>query len=360
MFLQDQNSLSIALANLKRAESENISLQALREHLEREIEGHKTTIQKKEEEIKRLKSPELPPLRPCVVPVDYAKPQGYVWAGLVIANDGEAAYDISIPPVQMGTSVLEIELETNRLTKDDGRKYCKVWIRQEHRGTATGNGLMKEMLDQGLTDVGVAIHYKDGGNRWYKTTCKLERDLKTSGGIAAKYISQELIANSTRELLEAIPGNAPELLIDYDHSEQVTWSQEPPSPDKPLIVKNVSEGKNAFNVAIRPLITEDGLAEFQPAVVTHIKGGDHAEFNARVDGAHPFHKNQLLHLLNKSYKEGVPGYDIDKDLFGTKSFTLTVEYTDLSGQKYAADCEITYRAWKNEIHPSKHRIRRIP
>jgi hypothetical protein len=360
MFLQDQKSLSIALADLKRAESEIKSMLVLREHLEQKLEAYENAIQQKEEELKKLKSPELPALRPCVVPVAYAKPQGYVWAGLVIANDGEAAYDISIPPVQIGTSVLEIEPEINRLTKDDGRKYCKVWIRQEHRGTATGNGLMKEMLEQGFVGVGVAILYKDGGNRWYKTTFQLERDVKASGGITTKYLGQELIIRPTEDGTEGNPSNAPELLIEYDHSEQVTWSQEPPSPDKPLVVKNVSEGKNAFNVVIRPLITEDGIAEFQPAVVTCIKGGGQAEFNARVDGAHPYHKNQLLHLLGKSYKERVPGYDIERDLFGTKSFALTVEYTDSSGLRYAADCEITYRTWKNEIHPGKHRIRKIP
>jgi hypothetical protein len=124
-------------------------------------------------------------------------------------------------------------------------------------------------------------------------------------------------------------------------------------------VKNVSEGKNAFNVTIRPLVTEDGTAEFKPAIVTCVKGGDEAEFNARVEGAFPVFKNQLLHLLAKSYKEGVPGYDISRDLFGEKLFTVTVEYQDSSGQKYAADCEITYRRWKNEIHPGRHRIRRV-
>jgi hypothetical protein len=157
-----------------------------------------------------------------------------------------------------------------------------------------------------------------------------------------------------------IPENTPELIIDYHYLDDATWSKPSPSPDKPLIVKNVTEGKNAFNVLIRPLITEEGTAQFIPQLVSCVKGGDEVEFNARVDGGYAGDTNQLLTLLQKSYKENVPDYNVAKDLFGEKSFTVTIEYEDSSGKnRYVAECEITYRKWHNEMHTGKHRIRKI-
>ncbi len=303
-----------------------------------------------------------PELRPYVVPVKYTRLPNLPVLGLETANDGEStAYQVTIPDVKMGTSTINFQADCPRLTKDDEHVYWRVLIQVDTGSVTTGNDLAREMTRQGVGQVEVAINYDDRDHR-YATIFELQRNVLASdtGGISIGPMRQVLIEDRPENKTPPVPADAPELVLDYNYSDQVPWSHEVPSPDKPIIVKNVTPGRNAFNVTIRPLVTADGTAEFTPSLVSCIEGGNQAEFNARVEGITLPIRNQLVDLLIKSYKEDNPDYDMTRDLFGPKSFTVTIEYEDSSGHnRYAADCEITYTKWHNKTHPGKHRIRKI-
>lgn len=137
-------------------------------------------INEKNEEIERLKQ------RPCIVPVTYAKVSEKDFAaGLIIANDGEPAYDISIPDIKLGPSTVTITPNFTRLSKEDGGRFCEVWIRNPHGMMLSGSGLLETMRIQEIGEVTFPIRYKDSNEnpRWYVTTCKLKFDTIVLGGI---------------------------------------------------------------------------------------------------------------------------------------------------------------------------------
>jgi hypothetical protein len=312
----------------------------------------------------------MPVQRPKIRALRYGSEPPHGRSGLVITNDGEIAYDISIPDVRFGAFILKIECDMPRLTPSDGDKLCQAWIEKSPDTHSTGNNLFDEMVCQHIDDVEIPIYYKDEDNRWYKTRCKVERNVKTSGGLDVRYIAQELVERSSlppiapehpslREIKSDAPSGAPELIIDYHYSDRPTpqpWSP-PDDKDKPITVRNVTREKNAYNVRILPLVTTDGTVEFEPSLVNCIAGDNQAEFNGRMQDGHIFWENHLRQLLERSYRDSSTD-----ELFTPKSFMLHIEYEDLSGnssRKFVADCEILYTKWHNVIQPGKHAIRRI-
>lgn len=112
-------------------------------------------------------------------------------AGLVITNDGEPAYDVYIPEIRIGTSLLRINCEIARLTHSDGDKLCEAWIQTSPNSSALGSGLRDEMVKQNISSIDIPIQYKDDENRRYRTLCKLERNVRALGGLAVRYVRQE-------------------------------------------------------------------------------------------------------------------------------------------------------------------------
>lgn len=162
---------------------------------------------------------------------------------------------------------------------------------------------------------------------------------------------------------------APELVVEYFRSESPSlhgtppstnafpqpWELEPQNRDKPILVKNVSPGKNAYNVSILPLVTAEGKAEFEPKIQTCITPSQPAAFWASTEGAHPFCRNQILPLLQKSYKDS----SMD-EFFQEKPFILKIQYGNGPLHiNYEAECEILYTKHNEEIKTGKHSIKRI-
>lgn len=203
--------------------------------------------QETENETYNTAPPLLPALRPKIVPVRYGKLPSQTFSGLIIANDGEPAYEVSIPPVHVGSSILEVEGRRARLTKDDGEIYCKVWIRRDDRSTTTGNDLLAEMIFEKLTDISVQINYKDNDNRRYATECKLNRDVSVKGGIEVQFVGQ---TTTGIELVKPVSPDIPDVFLE--------WALPNPdfpgiSKDKEIIVVNRSAADYAYNVQIAPI-----------------------------------------------------------------------------------------------------------
>jgi hypothetical protein len=171
------------------------------------------------------------------------------------------------------------------------------------------------------------------------------------------------------EIVRRRKAEAPELVIDYFYSDEKSyqseeengdkylnpWEAEPQNQDKPIIIKNVSTSKNAYNVSIDPLEIPEGKAEFVPDIVTCIAAGKRIGFRAKCEDASPLRRNQLIHILRKSYKDSSTD-----ELFGEKSFILTIRYGNGPQRiNYKAQCEILFRPWKNQIRTGSHSAKRV-
>jgi hypothetical protein len=140
---------------------------------------------------------ELPAQRPKIRALSYGLIPAKGFHGLVICNEGEPAYDVSIPQIQVGTAVLNIECDVPRLAHNTGDVPCRAWIEKSSNNFVDGNNLFEVMRTQSIAELEVSIHYKDEENRWYRTQSKLERTVRVSGGLLVRYLGQTLIDTSS-------------------------------------------------------------------------------------------------------------------------------------------------------------------
>jgi hypothetical protein len=137
--------------------------------------------------------------RPLIIPLRYgAAPtsagkhlMGY--HGLVVANHGEPAYDVSVltSEIPIGTSKLQLEGIRPTLTKTDGDAFFRAGILESPRHGIMGSGLFDEMRRHHVAEIIVELIYKDAENRWYKTVGKIERNVSEPGGLSVRYIRRE-------------------------------------------------------------------------------------------------------------------------------------------------------------------------
>jgi pyrimidine deaminase RibD-like protein len=134
-------------------------------------------------------------LKPLVVPLRYgpSPPSAGKHAmghhGLIVANHGEPAYDVSVSTakIPIGTSELRFEGSKPVFTKADGEAFFIGTIElAPHYGTL-GSGLFEEMRKFHVDEITVKLIYKDAENRWYETIGKIERDVGVSGGLSVRY-----------------------------------------------------------------------------------------------------------------------------------------------------------------------------
>jgi hypothetical protein len=109
-------------------------------------------------------------------------------SGLILVNDGEPAYEIGTysPFVTFGTLKLRFSNTINRLTREDGEAQISTWIERSEGGAVLGSGLFEIMRQEAIREVSVPVLYKGAKNRWYKSICKIERDVTVSGGLGVK------------------------------------------------------------------------------------------------------------------------------------------------------------------------------
>lgn len=100
-------------------------------------------------------------------------------SGLILVNDGEPAYEIGVypPNVALGVCKLHFENTIRRLTKEDGEAQLSTWIEQSERSGVLGSGLFEFMRQNKIADTTIPLRYKSSNERWYKTVCRIERDV---------------------------------------------------------------------------------------------------------------------------------------------------------------------------------------
>jgi hypothetical protein len=171
------------------------------------------------------KSGQLLENRPKIYPTRYGKRPTDNRSGLFIRNDGETAFSVMVHPVKIGTSLMNFWSGVPVLTNDTGEVLVENHIKLESGTGTSGTALMAEMAKFGMSSIQLKITYKDGENRWYVTECELEREVLTSGGIAVKFIAQNITTEpkpvvtsgaAFRPLLASIPLTAPRPYLEVE------------------------------------------------------------------------------------------------------------------------------------------------
>ena len=182
---------------------------------------------------------QLPAQRPKVRAISYGLIPAKGSHGLLISNDGEPAYDISIPPIRIGNAVLNIECDVPRLSYSSGDVPCEAWIETSPNNISTGNSLFEVMRRLAIAEIEIPILYKDEDNRWYKTLSKIERNVKAKGGLLVRYVDQTAVDSfslspvARSETLPRLQASKPNIMMigyqylwlrtDENHIWRETW-----------------------------------------------------------------------------------------------------------------------------------------
>jgi hypothetical protein len=141
-------------------------------------------------------------LKPLVVPLGYGPynptetsviKSNIGHHGLVVANHGEPAYDVSVSTdrISIGTSTLKFRGDKPVLTKADGDAFFIGTIELAPHSSMFGSGLFDEMRKSKVAEITFKLIYKDAENHWYETIGKIERDVSAVGGLTVRYLRQE-------------------------------------------------------------------------------------------------------------------------------------------------------------------------
>ena len=112
--------------------------------------------------------------------------------GLVVANHGEPAYDVSVSTskIQIGTSELKFQGSKPVFTKADGDAFFIGTIELAPHDGILGDALFEEMRKFKVDEITVKLIYKDAENHWFETIGKIERDVSAVGGLSVRYVRQ--------------------------------------------------------------------------------------------------------------------------------------------------------------------------
>ena len=136
--------------------------------------------------------------KPHVVVVGYGKVYPGGFDGLLVENDGEAAYNILPPdPVPLGTDarVVFVGPGITRLTKEDGKKCFPVLVETSLGQSSAANSLPSKMIVRNIAEVIVQVRFADSKKptrRRYTTVGKLERNVAVPGGISGVFVKQKI------------------------------------------------------------------------------------------------------------------------------------------------------------------------
>jgi hypothetical protein len=150
--------------------------------------------QPKEQDVQAIEA-RLPVHRPRIIPLRYGKqPDGHY--GLFIENSAEPAFDVCVAtPVAVGEAKLVFQNDFPSLTMKDGTVLLSAYIEKRPHDIDMGD-LFEQMRLNGISAIDFPIDYKDGDNKHYRTNCKIERDVLKKGGLAVRFISQEVAPSS--------------------------------------------------------------------------------------------------------------------------------------------------------------------
>ncbi len=137
-----------------------------------------------------------------------------------------------------------------------------------------------------------------------------------------------------------------------------------PSRDRPLILKNITPGKNALNVRVQPVEHLGDKLVFRPDIITCIVGSGSAEVVPAYEGTplpksgqSRFRLNHLPDFLDGLYDRNERNDKESLDeLFRENSLWLEIEY-ESEGKRIISECELLFTRWHEQIRTGQHRVR---
>jgi len=264
----------------------------------------------------------LPELRPKIVAIGYQHLISVGALGLDTVNDGETAYDISIPDVKLGTSVVTFEGTCPRMANRSNTEW-RVLIKHDTGGFSTGNFLREEMQRQGIGEIDVPIHYRDGNGLWYISHCRIELKVSARSGIA--------VYTNRQELVSGFPATAPRPYLEVEDPIDERHG-------KTLFHFTNSGGDVAHNIQVQPLTINHLSVIFDPIsdlAVNKTKTTIPTIPGMGISGGH-----DILSQMEKDWERALlrPGGKEDEN--GEWAEPITVTYEDFSGRKFEATMEL--------------------
>jgi hypothetical protein len=134
-------------------------------------------------------SPYLPRVRPVVYGGEGSR------CGLTIANPGYDASDVHIPPVPVAESgyTLIFPERVALLTERDHHHLIVARLEHPPQPPLDGEHLLAAMRSANVKSLKFAIIYRDDSGG-YKSNCAIEQDANARGGLAVRFLNQEVLS----------------------------------------------------------------------------------------------------------------------------------------------------------------------
>lgn len=148
-----------------------------------------------------------------------------------------------------------------------------------------------------------------------------------------------------------------ELAVEYSYNDRDSAR----ARNQPLLVKNVTPGKDAYNVRFRPMEAPHDKLRFNPEKLARITGGDQIEVIPEpglIEGGYVRASRNHLPDFLSGYFNSNGTHDIQAltEIYEEKSLTMEIEY-ESEGKRLLARCELRYTPWHRNISTGKQEVR---
>jgi hypothetical protein len=179
----------------------------------------------------------------------------------------------------------------------------------------------------------------------------------SQSGFALQYAAPTSLAEPIASGRAVAETNFADIVIEYSHNDRDPIERR----KKPLIVKNLTAGKDAYNVALTPMESPHDKLRFNPERIVRLAGGEQVEIVPEpglLDGGYARQTANHLPdfiagLYNMSGRNDIQALN---EIYEERSLMLEVEY-ESEGKRMVSRCELLYTPWHRNIRTGKHTIR---
>jgi hypothetical protein len=153
------------------------------------------------------------------------------------------------------------------------------------------------------------------------------------------------------------PAEFADLTIEYSHNDRDALRIR----NRPLIVKNLTPGRDAYNVRLTPMETPHDRLQFNPERIPRLPGGEQTEVIPEAGlingGMVRATRNHLPDFVAGLYaREGVADIRALNEIYEEKALIVEIEY-DSEGKRMVSRCELLYTPWHRNIRTGQHTVR---
>ena len=147
-----------------------------------------------------------------------------------------------------------------------------------------------------------------------------------------------------------------DLAIEYSHNDRDPVIRR----NKPLLVKNATAGRDAYNVRLKPMESPHDKLRFSPERITRLSGGECVEITPEpglLGGYVRQTPNHLPDFVAGLYNtSGRADMQALNEIYEERSLMLEIEY-ESEGKRMVSRCELLYTPWHRNIRTGTHTVR---